>query len=206
MSKIIGIDLGTTNSCVSVMEAGGAKVIANPEGGRTTPSVVAFKNGEIIVGDAAKRQMVTNPDTVYSVKRLMGTDEKIKANGKEYTPEEISAMILSYMKDYAESLILDLLTTIDNFERALSVTSDNKDIQNYQKGFNMIHDNLINTLNKYEVKEIECLGLEFDPSFHQAVMTDHVDGKKENEIIEVLQKGYTYKDKVIRPAMVKVNN
>ena len=105
MSKIIGIDLGTTNSCVSVLEGSEPKVIANPEGGRTTPSVVAFKNGEIIVGDAAKRQMVTNPDTVYSVKRLMGTDEKIKANGKEYTPEEISAMILSYMKDYAESYL-----------------------------------------------------------------------------------------------------
>ena len=110
MSKIIGIDLGTTNSCVSVLEGGEAKVIANPEGGRTTPSVVAFKNGEIIVGDAAKRQMVTNPDTVYSVKRLMGTDEKIKANGKEYSPEEISAMILSYMKDYAESYLGEKVT------------------------------------------------------------------------------------------------
>ena len=105
MSKIIGIDLGTTNSCVSIYEGGEAKVIANPEGGRTTPSVVAFKNGEIIVGDAAKRQMVTNPDTIYSVKRLMGTDKKVKANNKEYTPEEISAMILGYMKDYAESYL-----------------------------------------------------------------------------------------------------
>ena len=110
MSKIIGIDLGTTNSCVSVLEGGEAKVIANPEGGRTTPSVVAFKNGEIIVGDAAKRQMVTNPDTVYSIKRLMGTDKKVKANGKEYSPEEISAMILSYMKDYAESYLGEKVT------------------------------------------------------------------------------------------------
>ncbi len=110
------------------------------------------------------------------------------------------------MKYASESLILDLLTTIDNFERALSVTSDNEDIENYQKGFNMIYQNLVNTLNKYEVKEIECLGSEFDPAYHQAVMTEHVDGKKENEIIEVMQKGYTYKDKVIRPAMVKVNN
>ncbi len=110
------------------------------------------------------------------------------------------------MKYASESLILDILSTIDNFERALSVKSDNADIENYQKGFDMIYQNLVNTLNKYEVKEIECLGLEFDPTYHQAVMTDHVDGKKENEIIEVLQKGYTYKDKVIRPAMVKVNN
>ena len=110
------------------------------------------------------------------------------------------------MKYASESLILDILSTIDNFERALSVKSDNADIENYQKGFDMIYQNLVNTLNKYEVKEIECLGQDFDPTYHQAVMTDHIDGKKENEIIEVLQKGYTYKDKVIRPAMVKVNN
>ena len=110
MSKIIGIDLGTTNSCVSVLEGSEPKVIANPEGGRTTPSVVAFKNGETIVGDAAKRQMVTNPDTIYSIKRLMGTDQKVKANGKEYTPEEVSAMILSYMKDYAESYLGEKVT------------------------------------------------------------------------------------------------
>lgn len=110
------------------------------------------------------------------------------------------------MKYASESLILDILSTIDNFERALSVKSDNADIENYQKGFDMIYQNLVNTLNKYEVKEIKCLGQDFDPTYHQAVMTEHVDGKKENEIIEVLQKGYTYKDKVIRPAMVKVNN
>ena len=105
MSKIIGIDLGTTNSCVAVLEAGEAKVIPNPEGGRTTPSVVAFKNGERIVGDAAKRQVITNKDTVSSVKRLMGSDEKVEVHGKKYTPEEISAMILSYMKDYAEGYL-----------------------------------------------------------------------------------------------------
>ena len=110
MSKIIGIDLGTTNSCVSVLEAGEAKVIPNPEGGRTTPSVVAFKNGERIVGDAAKRQMVTNKDTISSIKRLMGSDKKVEAAGKEYTPEEISAMILSYMKDYAESYLGEKVT------------------------------------------------------------------------------------------------
>ena len=105
MSKIIGIDLGTTNSCVCVYEGGEAKVIANPEGNRTTPSVVAFKDGEIIVGTAAKNQMVTNPDTVSSVKRLMGTKKKIKANGKEYTSEEISAMILGDLKKTAESYL-----------------------------------------------------------------------------------------------------
>ena len=105
MSKIIGINLGTTNSCVAVMEGKEAKVIANPEGNRTTPSVVAFKNGERIVGDAAKRQLITNKNTVYSVKRLMGTDKKVELEGKQYTPQEVSAMILSYLKDYAEAYL-----------------------------------------------------------------------------------------------------
>ena len=105
MSKIIGIDLGTTNSCVAIYEGGEAKVIANPEGMRTTPSVVAFKNGDIIVGQKAKNQMVTNKDTISSIKRKMGTSEKVSANGKEYTPEEISAMILGDLKKTAESYL-----------------------------------------------------------------------------------------------------
>ena len=105
MSKIIGIDLGTTNSCAAVLEAGAPKVIPNPEGGRTTPSVVAFKKGERIVGEAAKRQALTNPNTVSSIKRKMGTSEKVELEGKKYTPEEISAMILSYIKDYAEAYL-----------------------------------------------------------------------------------------------------
>ena len=110
MSKIIGIDLGTTNSCVSVMENGEAKVIANPEGNRTTPSVVSFKNGEIIVGEAAKRQAVTNPDTVMSVKRHMGTSHKEHVNGKDYTPQEISAMILQNLKATAEAYLGETVT------------------------------------------------------------------------------------------------
>jgi len=105
MSKIIGIDLGTTNSAVAVLEGTESKIIANPEGNRTTPSVVSFKNGEIIVGDAAKRQAVTNPDTIISIKSKMGTSEKVAANGKEYTPQEISAMILQYLKGYAEEYL-----------------------------------------------------------------------------------------------------
>ncbi|MFA7704943.1 molecular chaperone DnaK [Mycoplasmopsis synoviae] len=99
---VLGIDLGTTNSVVSIVEGKNPTVLENPNGKRTTPSVVAFKNGEIIVGDAAKRQVETNPDTIISIKRLMGTNKTVKANNKEYKPEEISAMILSYMKDYAE--------------------------------------------------------------------------------------------------------
>lgn len=110
MSKTIGIDLGTTNSCVAVYEGGEAKVIANKEGERTTPSVVAFKDGKTIVGGAAKRQMVINPDTIRSIKRLMGTDKKVKANGKEYTPEEVSAMILSDLKETAESYLGEKVT------------------------------------------------------------------------------------------------
>ena len=110
MSKIIGIDLGTTNSCVSVYEGGEAKVITNPEGARTTPSVVAFKNGEIIVGQKAKNQMVTNKDTISSIKRKMGTNEKVSANGKEYTPEEISAMILGDLKKTAEAYLGENVT------------------------------------------------------------------------------------------------
>ena len=105
MSKIIGIDLGTTNSCVSVYEGGEGKVIVNADGERTTPSVVAFKDGEINVGGVAKRQSVVNPDTISSIKRLMGTNKKVKANGREYTPEEISAMILSDLKKTAEAYL-----------------------------------------------------------------------------------------------------
>lgn len=104
-NKIIGIDLGTTNSCVSVMENGEAKVIANPEGLRTTASVVSFKNGEIVVGEAAKRQAVTNKDTIMSIKRHMGTGYKASVNGKEYTPQEISAMILQNLKATAEAYL-----------------------------------------------------------------------------------------------------
>ena len=110
MGKTIGIDLGTTNSCVSVYEGGEAKVIANPEGLRTTASVVAFKNGEIIVGQKAKNQMITNPDVVYSIKRKMGTSEKVHVNGKDYTPEEISAMILSDLKATAEAYLGEKVT------------------------------------------------------------------------------------------------
>ena len=111
MSKIIGIDLGTTNSCVAVLEGGEPKVIVNPEGDRTTPSVVAFKKGEELVGVTAKRQAVTNPDnTISSIKRLMGTSEKVEAEGKKYTPEEISAKILMKLKKDAESYLGEPVT------------------------------------------------------------------------------------------------
>ena len=111
MSKIIGIDLGTTNSCVSVFEGGEAKVIANPEGERTTPSVVAFKGEEELVGEVAKRQAVTNvKNTISSIKRKMGTSEKVEAGGKMWTPEEISAKILGKLKKDAESYLGEKVT------------------------------------------------------------------------------------------------
>ena len=104
-----------------------------------------------------------------------------------------------------ESLITELLQVIDNFERALNVDAKTTDIESYQKGMTMIYNSLKNILEKFEVKEIEAIDKEFDPSYHQAVMQEEKEGTKENIVIEVLQKGYTYKDKVIRPAMVKVS-
>jgi molecular chaperone DnaK len=110
MSKIIGIDLGTTNSCVAVMEGKDVKVITNAEGERTTPSVVAFKDGEIQVGAIAKRQAITNLNTVSSIKRKMGSNEKVNVNGKSYTPQEISAMILQNLKATAEAYLGEKVT------------------------------------------------------------------------------------------------
>ena len=110
MSKIIGIDLGTTNSCVSVLEGGEPKVIPNPEGNRTTPSVIAFKNGERQVGEVAKRQAITNPNTIMSIKRHMGTNYKVGIEGKDYTPQELSAIILQYLKSYAEDYLGEPVT------------------------------------------------------------------------------------------------
>lgn len=111
MSKIIGIDLGTTNSAVAVMEGDAPKVITNPNGGRTTPSVVSFKNGEVQVGDTAKRQAITNPDTVSSIKSHMGeANYTVDIDGKEYKPQEISAMILQYLKGYAEDYLGEKVT------------------------------------------------------------------------------------------------
>jgi molecular chaperone DnaK len=107
-NKIIGIDLGTTNSAVAVMEGNEPKIITNPEGSRTTPSVVSFKNGETQVGEVAKRQAITNPNTISSIKSHMGeAGYTVEVDGKKYTPQEISAMILQYLRKYAEDYIGD---------------------------------------------------------------------------------------------------
>ncbi|MCC7569194.1 MAG: Hsp70 family protein, partial [Candidatus Methanofastidiosa archaeon] len=111
MGKVLGIDLGTTNSCMAIVEGGKATVIPNIEGERTTPSVVAFKGGERIVGSMAKRQAVTNTErTIRSIKRLIGTDKKVTVDGKEYTPQEISAMILSKLRSDAENYLGEKIT------------------------------------------------------------------------------------------------
>ncbi|WP_033160808.1 molecular chaperone DnaK [[Mycoplasma] collis] len=128
---ILGIDLGTTNSVVSIIEDKQPIVLENPNGKRTTPSVVAFKNGETIVGEVAKRQLETNPDAIASIKRLMGTNKTVKANNKEYKPEEVSAMILSYLKEYAEKKVGKKITKavitvpayFDNSEREATKTA-----------------------------------------------------------------------------------
>ena len=122
-------------------------------------------------------------------------------NNLRIKDEEINRLL----KYSNESLITELLPVIDNFERALNVDAKTTDIESYQKGMTMIYNSLKNILEKFEVKEIEAIDKEFDPSFHQAVMQEEKEGTKENIVIEVLQKGYTYKDKVIRPAMVKVS-
>lgn len=116
--------------------------------------------------------------------------------------DEETSRLLKYSN---ESLITELLPVIDNFERALNVDAKTTDVESYQKGMTMIYNSLKNILEKFEVKEIEAIDKEFDPSYHQAVMQEEKEGTKENIVIEVLQKGYTYKDKVIRPAMVKVS-
>lgn len=116
--------------------------------------------------------------------------------------DEETTRLLKYSN---ESLITELLPVIDNFERAINVDAKTTDIESYQKGMTMIYNSLKNILEKFEVKEIEAIDKEFDPSYHQAVMQEEKEGTKENIVIEVLQKGYTYKDKVIRPAMVKVS-
>ncbi len=110
MAKIIGIDLGTTNSAVSVLEGGEPVIVPNKEGNRTTPSVVSFKDGEVQVGEVAKRQAITNPDTIMSIKRYMGEDHKVTAEGKDYTPQEISASILQHLKSYAEDYLGEKVT------------------------------------------------------------------------------------------------
>ena len=289
MGKIIGIDLGTTNSCVAVMEGGQPTVIANTEGARTTPSVVAFtKTGERLVGEPAKRQAVTNAEkTISSIKREMGTDYKVTIDGKKYSPQEISAMILQKLKADAEGylgekvteavitvpayfndaqrqatkdagkiagldvkriineptaaalaygldnekeqkimvydlgggtfdvsvieigakdIIEKILPVVDNFERGLAAVAEDDKEDPFVQGMDKIYKQLMTTLDGIGVKPIEAVGQEFNPDFHNAVMHEENEEAGENTITEEFQKGYMYRDSVVRHSMVKVAN
>ena len=202
MSKIIGIDLGTTNSCVAVLEGGEPVVIANAEGNRTTPSVVAFsKTGERMVGQVAKRQAVTNADrTVSSIKRHMGEDYHVSIDGKNYTPQEISAMILQKLKADA---VTKMLPVYDNLERALNQPTEDAA---YKKGVELTMTELLKILNGLGVEVFGQVGDTFDPNLHNAVM--HLDSEEhdENVITQVFQKGFKLGEKIVRFAMVQVAN
>ena len=133
-------------------------------------------------------------------------DKRMRIQAEMMNIKKRSDDTLAMYRKYAnEDILKSLLPIIDNFERALNVDATSNDVESYQKGMTMIYNSLKNILEKFEVKEIEAIDKEFDPSYHQAVMQEEKEGTKENIVIEVLQKGYTYKDKVIRPAMVKVS-
>ena len=202
MSKIIGIDLGTTNSCVAVMEGSEAVVIPNAEGNRTTPSVVAFsKTGERMVGQVAKRQAVTNPDrTIASIKREMGTNYKVAIDEKNYTPQEISAMILQKLKADA---VEKLLPVYDNLERALHQPTED---EAYKKGVEMTMNGLLEIMGSLGVEVFGQVGEAFDPNYHNAVMHKDDENFGESTICEVFQTGFRVGEKVIRHAMVVVAN
>ena len=202
MSKIIGIDLGTTNSCVAVLEGGEPVVIANAEGARTTPSVVAFsKTGERMVGQVAKRQAVTNAErTVSSIKRHMGENYHVTIDGKNYTPQEISAMVLQKLKADA---IVKLLPIYDNLERALNQPTEDTA---YKKGVELTMNELVKILTGLGVEIFGAPGDTFDPNLHNAVMHTEDESLPENTIAQVFQKGFKIGEKVVRFAMVQVAN
>lgn len=146
-----------------------------------------------------KIEELQNEINVLKDKNMRVTAEMVNTLRRK---DEETNRLLKYSN---ESLINELLPVIDNFDRALNQNVKSEEIESYQKGMTMIYNSLKNILEKFEVKEIEALDKEFDPSYHQAVMQEEKEGTKENIVIEVMQKGYTYKDKVIRPAMVKVS-
>ena len=172
MGKIIGIDLGTTNSCVAVMEGGNAVVIPNAEGARTTPSVVGFtKNGERLVGQVAKRQAVANPErTISSIKRHMGSDYKVNIDGKAYTPQEISAIILQKLKSDAEAYLGEKVTeaviTVPAYfnDAQRQATKDAGKIMGLR--IKRLLQYLEEYLNKNNGEVIGCLLLKKDAGFH----------------------------------------
>ena len=183
MGKVIGIDLGTTNSCVAVMEGGEAAVIPNPEGARTTPSVVAFqKDGSRIVGQVAKRQAVANPDrTVISIKRHMGSDYKVEIDGKKYSPQEISAMILSKLKADAESYLGSKLTDADNTCPAYFTDSQRQETKDAGKIAGL---NVLRIINEPTAAAL-AYGLDKDNANHKVMIYDLGGGTFDVSILEI---------------------
>ncbi|MGN1323840.1 MAG: nucleotide exchange factor GrpE [Bacilli bacterium] len=170
---------------------------------------VKNKNEEIKEEQEEKQEEIKNSEIELLGNRIKELEEKLVRNQAELInykrrkDDEVSRML----KYSQEDIILEILPIIDNFERAIKLDDNNleDELSKFLNGFKMIYTNLIEVLNKYEVKEIEALGKEFDPTYHQAVLTDKDESKASGTILEVLQKGYMYKDKVIRVSMVKVN-
>lgn len=170
---------------------------------------VKNKNEEIKEKQEEKQEEIKNSEIELLGNRIKELEEKLVRNQAELInykrrkDDEVSRML----KYSQEDIILEILPIIDNFERAIKLDDNNleDELSKFLNGFKMIYTNLIEVLNKYEVKEIEALGKEFDPTYHQAVLTDKDESKASGTILEVLQKGYMYKDKVIRVSMVKVN-
>ena len=170
---------------------------------------VKNKNEEIKEKQEEKQEEIKNSEIELLGNRIKELEEKLVRNQAELInykrrkDDEVSRML----KYSQEDIILEILPIIDNFERAIKLDDNNleDELSKFLNGFKMIYTNLIEVLNKYEVKEIEALGKEFDPTYHQAVLTDKDESKASGTVLEVLQKGYMYKDKVIRVSMVKVN-
>ena len=236
MGKIIGIDLGTTNSVVAVMEGKEAKVLTNAEGSRTTPSIVAFtESGERLLGQVAKRQAITNPEnTVYAVKRLIGRkydsaevkrdipicpykivkakngDAHIEIRGKEYSPAEISAMVLQKMKQTAEDYLGETVTDAVITVPAYFNDSQRQATKDAGKIAGLEVKRIINeptaaalAFGKFSLHDIDPLGEKFDPHQHQAIQMIESD-QPANTVVTVLQKGYRLHERTLRPALVMV--
>ena len=182
MSKVIGIDLGTTNSCVSIMEGTQTKFLENAEGARTTPSVVAFSDGEEkLVGQPAKRQAVTNPEnTIFAVKRLIGRNFEDSTVKKDIETSKFALENDEKLKD-SETL----KKTVDHL--------------------NVIQDDMISILKKNNIEEIKSIDQKLDPNLHQAMMEVEDDNKEPGTVVQEIQKGFMMKNRLLRPSLVAVS-
>ena len=187
MGKVVGIDLGTTNCCVAVLEGGAVQIVPNKEGGRTTPTVVGFTDkGERLVGQIAKRQAVTNAaNTIYAVKRLIGRKHK------------------------EDEVVRRLLPVLDNLQRALDAErvvemKESEEFRHFLHGVELINRQLGGVLEGLGVEAVPTVGERFDPHVHEAVATEQTDAHEPDTVTQEMQRGYRLGDKLLRPAMVKV--